>query len=979
LLVGLLAVAALAFAGPALGGTGAPTGYLEICKETQGGLTGTYEFSFAGRTARVTVSNGSTQPVCTPGQQVPAGQVSVTEKQPPDTELCGIRTIQPGRLAMTRGPTASVVIPAGGPETETTLVFCNRKAPKGSIAVCKETQGGLTGTFTFDLAGARKSVKVSKSGADPVCAQRIDVPSGRVNVTETGVPGTALCGVRTLPAGRVVSTSGTSASVTVLPGELTNVVFCDRPVEPGDVEICKVAGPGIAPGTSFTFTIRDTVTGAITKVVVRAGECVSAGSFGDGTVIEVTETLPNGVEVTSKTVSPADQGRPCGVARADRLCALIRAGFLARLTFTNSSATTKGSLEVCKVAGTGVSPGTPFTFAVRDTAGGPAATVSVPAGQCKAAGEFADGATVEVTETPAAGTEVSNRAVLPAERLAICAQPQPNRVCATLQAGATTQVRFTNAVPQGQLKVCKVGGTGVPDGTPFTFSVRDTGTGVTSSVTVPAGQCVLAGQFADATTVEVTELVPVGTEVSNREVSPITWLQTCAVPQSNRLCARVGGGQVTHVTFTDRKPPTTVPLQLCKVAGSAGITGTYVFTVRVLPAGAPQTATVAAGACVNVPGLTVGTTVEVTEAVPADETATLTVDPADEARACPAPAAARVCANVTSTPTRVVATNRKNLTTMKLCKVAGSAGISGSYAFTVRVLPSGTPQAVNVTAGACAIVSDLPIGSTVEFTETVPAGQAATLAVDPPGEERACPTPATARICANASGTAEVRVVATNRKLGTLKLCKVAGSYGVIGTYTFTVRVLPVGAPQTVTVGVGDCASIGDIPVGTTVEVTEQVPADQTATLAVDPASEERACPTPAAARVCANVSIAGTRVVATNKKNLSPGKLKLCKIAGTGVANGVPFSFLVKALAAGTSTTITVQTGSCETIQGIPGDSLVEVTETLPPGFPFAPQIAVDPAGASRTCATPMPTRACASVPPASTVEMRFTNRAPG
>ena len=233
LIVGLLTVAALAFAGPALAGTGAPTGYLEICKETQGGLTGTYEFSFAGRTTHVTVANGSTQPVCTPGQQVPAGQVSVTEKQPPDTELCGIRTIQPGRLAWTRGATASVVIPAGGPETESTLVFCNRSAPKGSIAVCKETQGGLTGTFSFDLAGVRKSVHVSKSGADPVCAQRIDVAAGRVNVTETGVAGTTLCGVRTLPSGRVASTSGTTAGVTVVAGELTNVVFCDRPVQPG--------------------------------------------------------------------------------------------------------------------------------------------------------------------------------------------------------------------------------------------------------------------------------------------------------------------------------------------------------------------------------------------------------------------------------------------------------------------------------------------------------------------------------------------------------------------------------------------------------------------------------------------------------------------------------------------------------------------------------------------------------------------------
>ena len=969
-------MAALAFAGPALAGTGAPTGYLEICKETQGGLTGTYEFSFAGRTAHVTVSNGSTQPVCTPGQQVPAGQVSVTEKQPPDTELCGIRTIQPGRLAWTRGATASVVVPAGGPETESTLVFCNRSAPKGSIRVCKETQGGLTGTFSFDVAGVGKSVHVSKSGSDPVCAKDVDVPAGRVTVTEKGVAGTAICGVRTLPAGRIASTSGTTAGVTVVAGELTSVVFCDRPVEPGDVEICKVAGPGVAPGTSFTFTIRDTFTGAVTKLVVKAGECVPAGSFGDGTIIEVTETLPNGVEVTSKTVSPADQLRPCAVARADRLCALVRAGFLAKLTFTDSATGQKGTLELCKVAGAGVAPGTPFTFGVRDTAGGAVTSVTVPAGQCVAAGQFPAGATVEVTEAAVGGTEITARAVLPAERLALCAQPQPNRVCATVAAGATTQVRFTNAVPQGQLKICKVGGAGIPDGTGFTFSVRDTGTGANTAVMVPAGQCVLAGQFADATTVEVTEVVPVGTEVSGREVSPITWLQTCAAPQSNRVCARIGAGQVTHVTFTNRKPPSTVPLQLCKVAGSAGVTGTYSFTVRVLPSGTPFTVTVAAGSCVNVPGLVVGTTVEVTETVPADETATLAVDPPDEQRACPVPAPARVCANVTSAPTRVVATNSKKFTSMKLCKVAGSAGVSGSYAFSVRVLPSGTPQTVNVTAGACVTIPDLPIGATVEVTETVPAGQTVTLAVDPPGDERTCPTPASNRICANVG--AETKIVATNRKLGTLKLCKVAGSYGVTGTYSFTVRVLPSGPSQTVSVAAGDCASIPNLPAGTTVEVTEDVPSDQTATLSVDPASEERACPAPAAARICANVSVAGTKVVATNKKNVTTATLKLCKIAGPGVANGTPFSFLVK-LGNGSSTTVVVQAGYCETVTGIPGDSLVEVTETLPPGFPFAPTIAVDPSSASRTCATPMPTRACASLPPGSTVEMRFTNRAAG
>ena len=146
----------------------------------------------------------------------------------------------------------------------------------------------------------------------------------------------------------------------------------------------------------------------------------------------------------------------------------------------------------------------------------PPTSVVVPAGQCMAAGTFADGATVEVTETPAGGSEVTARAVLPAERIAICAQPQDNRICARITGGATTQVRFTNAVPQGQLKVCKVAGDGVAPGTSFTFAVRDNATGRAVVGDVPAGQCVLAGQFADGATVEVTEAVPVGIEVSDR-------------------------------------------------------------------------------------------------------------------------------------------------------------------------------------------------------------------------------------------------------------------------------------------------------------------------------------------------------------------------------------------------------------------------------------------------------------------------------
>ena len=179
---------------------------------------------------------------------------------------------------------------------------------------------------------------------------------------------------------------------------------------------------------------------------------------------------------------------------------------------------------------------------------------------------------------------------------------------------------------------------------------------------------------------------------------------------------------------------------------------------------------------------------------------------------------------------------------------------------------------------------------------------------------------------------------------------------------------------------VGSCVTIPNVSVSTTLEVTEAVPADQTAVVTVDPAEEARPCPTPAAGRACFNVSSTGTKVTATNSKiGPASASLHLCKVAGAGVANGVPFSFSVRMVATGQTVAQTVATGNCATVTGIPGDTTVEVTETLPSGFVLPPLIAVDPTSAARACATPQSARACANAAAGSTVEMRFTNRVPG
>ena len=105
---------------------------------------------------------------------------------------------------------------------------------------------------------------------------------------------------------------------------------------------------------------------------------------------------------------------------------------------------------------------------------------------------------------------------------------------------------------------------------------------------------------------------------------------------------------------------------------------------------------------------------------------------------------------------------------------------------------------------------------------------------------------------------------------------------------------------------------------------------------------------------------------------------LRLCKVAGPGIAPGAPYTFAVKQLANGNAQSQTVLADSCELLIGFPGDSTVEITESLAPGN-LAPTIAIDPVSAARTCPQPLLIRACANLAAGTTVEVRFTNRAAG
>ncbi len=107
------------------------------------------------------------------------------------------------------------------------------------------------------------------------------------------------------------------------------------------------------------------------------------------------------------------------------------------------SDTTTGAIKVCKIAGSGVTVGTNFTF----TVGG--RTVTVPAGPasqggtCKIVGGFTRGSNVTVTEAAKAGTHVSSIKVQPLDRQV--SKSTANRTATVKVARTLTVVTFTNA------------------------------------------------------------------------------------------------------------------------------------------------------------------------------------------------------------------------------------------------------------------------------------------------------------------------------------------------------------------------------------------------------------------------------------------------------------------------------------------------------------------------------------------------------
>ncbi|MGD1093186.1 MAG: ice-binding family protein [Bryobacteraceae bacterium] len=464
----------------------------------------------------------------------------------------------------------------------------------GFVQVCKVAGGGVTvGTdFSFSVTGVSGTLTVP-AGAAPggSCSTPLTVAAGSSLITETIPVGTSLTSVTTMPAGALVGTpnlAAGTATVTVTTGATTIVTFTDTvPIvgsTNGYIQVCKVAGGGVTVGTDFTFN----VTGIMGSFMVPAGaapggSCSTAMVVAEGTQT-VTETVPGpgGALLTGVITTPTGAlvGTPNLTAGTANVT--VTTGATTIVIFTDTvppTVSTNGYIQVCKVAGGGVTVGTNFTFNVTGITGSFMVPAGAAPGSCSTPMLVAEG-TQTVTETIPGGTVLTSVSTLPSAGLLVSSNLGTGTANVTVTAGMTTIVTFVDTAPpggSGSVVVCKANGGGVATGTFFAFTVNG------NPLSVEVGSCSSA-QVVPAGSVLITETIPGpgGALLTGVTTLPSAGLLVISNLPAGTATITVVAGATTTVTYTDAVPPPGSGfLQICKVAGAGVPVGTpFTFDIN---------------------------------------------------------------------------------------------------------------------------------------------------------------------------------------------------------------------------------------------------------------------------------------------------------------------------------------------------------------------------------------------------------------
>jgi hypothetical protein len=502
----------------------------------------------------------------------------------------------------------------------------------------------------------------------------------------------------------------------------------------GFLEVCKTSDTANPVTGSFSFTV---AAGAATLTrSVPVGACSGPIELPAGQAT-ITEASVTGVGVNSITAtgltSPANR-----LVRSDlgaqTAVVMIVAGDISTetvATFRNFRRQT-GFLEVCKDAAPGTSfpAGTTFTFTISGVPG----TRVVPVGACSGPIEVPAGS-VTITEAARPDASLVNVVALPSERLVSKNIGGLSAVVTIIAGNISTETvaRFINTPVTGQLKICKIAGTGVDLRTNFTIRAGTASYQVPAGPAAEGGFCVLDGTFPVGTQVTVQETIPTGIQVQAIAVAPANRGGTPNLANGT-VVVTIGTG-FTEVTYTNREfvppPPVTGQLKICKIAGPGIAVGTN-FTITAAGPSGTQTYTVPAGPaseggfCVLDGTFPVGTPVTVTEIVPSNARVTaIGVAPAERAGT---QTPNSIVVNIGTGFTEVTFTNAA-LGTLQVCKVAGTnVTVGTNFTFSVTPVPIGGSSPITVAAGAgpggtCSAPLSFLVGTSVSVSETpVPVG-----------------------------------------------------------------------------------------------------------------------------------------------------------------------------------------------------------------------------------------------------------------
>ena len=432
----------------------------------------------------------------------------------------------------------------------------------------------VTGVFHFTVGGATVDVPVG------ACSPVITVSPGMVSVTEAERAGIAVSGIQTYPAARLVSSDlpTRTAQVQVVAGDestQTTVTFNNR-AELAILKICKVAGPGVAVGTDVTFSA-----GALSVVVPAGpppgGTCVVVGWFPVATNVAITESIPDGTEVSAITVAPA--GRMVGSPNLAGGSVVARIGSgVVEATFTNqvppvpSTTTTSTTIAV-----TGATT-TTAANAVSTTAPPGATTTTVTGGP--------------TTTSPGAATTTT----------------APGGATSTTVGGGptttTTSPGFgvTTTLPGGSGPTTTMGsGGGVTTTVGSAVTTTSPPGGGGSTTTSPPGAGVTTTVAASGFTTTTTAGPPSGVTTTTNLARPpgvTTTTNPCYVPSSTTTAP---GGPSSTTTVAGSPSTTTTgtgaPATTTTVAGSPSTTTTGAGSPSTTssPGGLPSPTTAAAG------------------------------------------------------------------------------------------------------------------------------------------------------------------------------------------------------------------------------------------------------------------------------------------------------------------------------------------------------------------------------------------------